>query len=254
MSSKNTLSVVFLLSLFSNCFYLNALQIEPLRTIVSVEAGIETKGSIMLTNEKKISVKIAIDLYDLSKQEGLLENDWLELESTSLELEPGQQIPLEYNIFLPKGSSGEYPARIAFTEKPASAVDQQMITINVKMSVPFYATIKGTEIYDVQIVGFDFNNDSNNEATVTLQNVGNVHVRPVGRCFIRSENSSDLLQTITINDDGYPIRPKSEQKFKVGFNDSFPAGKYVAELEFKPFKNHSKSICKPFSFDLETTH
>ena len=254
MPSKNTWIIVFLLSLFSNCFYLDALQIEPLRTIVSVEAGVETKGSIMLTNEKEISVRIEIDLFDLSKQKGLVENNWLELKSSLLELEPGQQIPLEYDISLPKGSSGEYPARIAFTEKPAGAVDHNMIAMNTRISVPFYATIKGTEVYDVQIVDFDFNNGSNNEATVTLQNVGNVHVRPVGQCFIRPENSNDLLQTITINDNGYPIRPKSEQTFKVGVDDSFPAGKYVAELEFKPFKNHSESIRKTFSFDLKAAH
>ena len=251
---KITLLVVFLLSLFFSCIHLNALQIEPLRTITSVEAGIENKGSIKLTNEKKIPVSVEIELIDLSKQRGLVEHDWLKLGSFLLELEPGQQMPLEYSIFLPKESSGEYPARIAFTEKPAGTSDQSMIAINTRVSVPFYATIKGTEVYDIRIADFDFDNDSRNEATVTLQNAGNVHVRPVGQCFIKSEENDDLLQSTTINDDGYPIRPESEQKFKVRFNKSFQVGTYVAELEFKPFKGHSESICKTFKFDLKAAH
>ena len=254
MPSKNTLLVVFLLSLFSNGFYLNALQIEPLRTIVSAEAGVENKGFIKLTNEKTAPVRIEIELYDLSKQKGLAENDWLKLETLSLELESGQQVPLKYIIFLPEGSTGEYPARIAFTEKPAGAVDKRA-AINTRVSVPFYATIKGTEIYDIQIVDFYFNSGSKDEATVTLKNIGNVHVRPTGQCLVRSKEDNDLLQSITINDDGYPIQPQSEQKFKVRFNESFPVGPYVAELEFKPFKSHPTSIRKTFNFDLSaTTH
>ena len=210
MPSKNTLLVFLLLSLFSNCTYLSALQIEPLRTIVSAVAGTENKGSIKLTNEKTVPVSVEIDLHDLSNKKGLVEHDWLKLGSSSLELKPGQQTSLEYSIFLPEGSAGEYPARIAFTEKPAGAKDPGMIAVNTRVSVPFYATIKGTEIYDIQIADFYFNPDSGNEATVTLQNTGNVHVRPIGQCLVRSEENNDLLQSTAINDDGYPIQPKSE--------------------------------------------
>jgi hypothetical protein len=251
MLSRYTTRLLFLLFLLSSSLGLNALRIEPLRTIISTEAGIENKGSITLTNEKKIPVSVEIELLDISKQKGLVEHDWLKFGHSLLELEPGEQIQLGYSIFLPGGSSGEYPARIAFTERAAGAIDTEMVTINTRVSVPFYATIRGTEIYDIQIDEFYFNGDSRREATVVVQNSGNVHVRPVGRCVVKSEEVDGLMQSVAINGGGYPILPKSKEKFKVRFSKAFPVGAYVAQLEFRPFEGREENVSRTFNIDFE---
>ena len=216
---------------------------------MSVEAGSENNGSILLTNEKKIPTRIEVALNDLSKQSGLAENDWLKLSHDFFELGPGEEAFLNYSIFLPSESTGEYSARIAFTEESLNSSSRQDSVLKARISVPFYATVKGTETYNLDIIDFAFDKVSKEEVSVTILNLGNVHIRPKGNCKIKLKTDDIILQKVEINKDGYPIKPGLKQKFKVTLERPLSSGSYLAELEFKPFAGHNLIVRKSFEFN-----
>ncbi len=233
--------------LFTNC--LSALQVSPLRTIAQIEAGQKTEGSITLINNKDFPVSIEVESKDLVQNENN-DAEWFTLSQDAIFLEPNSDTSLDYKVLLPEGSTGEYKARVAFLERPLNSEGEALVSINTKISIPLFFSVKGTEVYDFEVVDFKLDKNSRSEAEMVIINRGNVHVRPIGTCLIKCLNENSVIKSLAVNSDGYPIFPGLEQQFKVKLGASLPTGKYAAELEFKLSNTSEHSIRKSFEFEI----
>ena len=222
-----------------------SLQITPLRTMMQADAGQEINGSITLVNDKRVPVNVEISLQDNSDT-GEAETDWLSLHQDVIFVEAKQSSSLEYAVSIPKTASGEYYARIAFLEKPANAKEAN-VAILTKISVPFIVSVKGTEIYDYEIVDFHVGSDS---VDLTVHNKGNVHIRPFGNCYISSLENKKLIQTVKLNHDSRAVLPGVEQQFKVRLKEELVSGQYVGELQVALSPQSKNFISKSFEFEV----
>ena len=227
-----------------------SLQIDPLRMLIQVSAGQEQTGSITITNSKQTPVNVLISL-----QNSLLEGDieWLSLDKDSVFLEANQKANINYRVLIPEGVVGECNARIAFLENPVASGEQSMLSIKTKISIPFFASVKGTEIQDLEILSFEVNEDKSDEAKIVIHNKGNVHVRPTGMCLVKisGEHGDQLIQSTQVNHDGYPVRPGKKQAFELKFSDPLVAGSYTAEFKLKSITQISHTIKDEIKFQLD---
>jgi P pilus assembly chaperone PapD len=237
-----------LLLLVSNSY---ALQIDPLRTMIQVEAGKKTTGTITLTNNKEEVINLVVSLRNSTMQNAQSEEvEWLSLETGNLSIESKQQLVLEYHVLIPEGATGECKSRIAFLEVPASSNQGEMVSINTKISVPFFATIKGTEVCDFEVASFEITNDLKDVAALVVENRGNVHVRPSGTCSIKKMGEGQTVQSTRVNKTNYPIFPGEKKEFKVEFDKPLTPGKYVAELQLESSTQVSHATQKSFEFEI----
>lgn len=237
-----TIGVIFLGGV-KNSF---SLQVTPLRTIIQVDGGQEVNGSITLVNDKQVPVNVEISLQNKASDEAKVETNWLALSQDVISVEAEQSSLLEYKVSIPKTASGEYYARIAFLEKPVDTKDGG-VAILTKISVPFIASVKGTEIYDYEVVDFHIDGSS---VDVTIHNEGNVHIRPFGNCSISSLEDNQVIQTVKLNHDNCAVLPGVEQKFKIRFKEELMSGKYVGELQVALSPQSKDFISKSFEFEI----
>ena len=131
-------------------------------------------------------------------------------------------------------------------EKPANSKEAN-VAILTKISVPFIVSVKGTEIYDYEIVDFHVDSDS---VDLTVHNKGNVHIRPFGNCYISSLENKKLIQTVKLNHDSRAVLPGVEQQFKVRLKEELVSGQYVGELQIASSPQSKNFISKSFEFEV----
>ena len=214
---------------------LSALQIEPLRTMIQVDAAQKTRGSITLTNSENQTIRISVSLQNPFLEKAESENhQWIKLDKEILTIEPREQSILNYEVFIPEGITGECSSRIAFTRIPAEdSSGKGMVSINTKVSVPFFATVKGTQVCNFEVKMFKVDNRPATKAEVTISNLGNTHVRPTGTCTIKVFDSDEIVQLADFNHSSYPVFPDKEHTFTIQFEKPLPVGKYTAGFDLE---------------------
>ena len=225
------------------------LQIDPLRTMIQVEAGRIYNGSITLTNTEDRQVIITVLLANQVLANFQDNNHWLKLEQSRVTIESMQQAVLNYVVLAPEGATGELRSRIAFSEVP-SEQEKSMLAINTKISVPFFATVKGTEAYYFEVIDFKLTDTTNQGASVTLRNGGNVHVRPTGTCLIREMGQAEEVISAQLNKSLYPLFPDESKTFQISFDQPLLPGKYVAEIQLESATQACLSIHQVFEFEV----
>lgn len=225
------------------------LQIDPLRTMIQVEPGRNYNGSVLLTNTEDRPVTITISLANRVLRNFQDNNDWLKLEQNHITIGSMQQAVLNYFVLAPEGATGELRSRIAFSEVP-SELEQSMLSINTKISVPFFAAVKGTEEYNFEVTDFKLNDTTNQSASVTLHNGGNMHVRPTGTCLIRQIGQAYAVESVQLNKSQYPLFPDESKPFRINFDQVLSPGKYVAEIQLESVTHTTHSIRQVFEFEV----
>ena len=231
------------------CINLLGLQIDPLRTMITVDAGKKEVGCITLTNTNNKKSNISVSFENQAIHGDLGKKDWLTSDQNFVVIEPGQQAVLKYEVFISDGVTGELRSRIAFSEV---SPDQKegAVAINTKISVPFFATVKGTEVYDFEVVSFEVKDDAKETANVIIHNRGNVHVRPSGICSISKMGEEKPLQSIQLNKTKYPVFPNEEKEFYMKLNKPLSPGKYTVELQLESITQINHSIRQILEFEV----
>jgi hypothetical protein len=126
-----------------------ALMLSSYGIRLSGKAGSTLAASIDLTNEKDKALEFDILIQDLSKQPAR-SRAWLETDRGPIRLGPHESITLDFNVLLPEDATGQFLARISFTErekdKPSSPV-----SFLTRVSIHLAATVEGTVIFKGQI-------------------------------------------------------------------------------------------------------
>ena len=196
------------------------LSIDPLRPIFTMPPGKNAIAEIRLTNDKQTSVEVKVSFNDFSRNKetssewvsfsfkDMEENTVVDLDAQSIAINPGESKRLLCKVVVPQEATGELRGRLAFTEMPpASASVAGPMAIQTRISIPFSVFIEGTETYDLEIHSIRLNPGKPEYLEVILENKGNVHIRPKGKCTLSRQGEGRVIAKYDINQNGNPIYP-----------------------------------------------
>jgi hypothetical protein len=167
-------------------------------------------------------------------------SSWIKISADGITLLPGhsQSIPFTINVPANEGPGGYYGAVVFGTVapklKPGEADKGAAVGVAEQAASLVLLQIEG--IADERADVREFKTDKLFYATpfqvnfsTKIQNLGNVHVKPMGVIEI-TDMLGKKVATLSVNDKGGNILPKSTRLFTNHWNDSFGFGRYRAEL------------------------
>lgn len=206
------------------------LTITPSRQEISVAPGGKFKGVYTVRNDYQTPVDVKVEFRDwfvLAENKNLNISDWLSVSPSKVHLLPGEMKNVEYKVHISKSAKGVLVGMVSFVPET-----QEQQGINLVISVSIFITVSGTEKINAYLDNMKFSRDGGNlQVSVEVQNKGNVHLRPEGKCVLESGNSQKIEVQIP---QGRPVYP-GMSRTSVGRIDinKVPAGKYSAMVELK---------------------
>jgi hypothetical protein len=146
---------------------------------MTVEPGGSYENYYSITNNYDGDVVVDITLQNWNSYEGnagLNVDDWLFVEPKKVSIKKGETKGLNYKIVTSTNMTGSISAHVVFTVVPPG---NDML--RVKMLMPIYVIFKGTEDVNFEISDILFRKyEGQTLGKVTINNKGNVHIRPLG--------------------------------------------------------------------------
>lgn len=202
--------------------------IDPIQVEIQVEQGVETKGICKIFNTGGKPINAAVRLENWLNL-GVKPDTWLRVEPISFKIEPGKFSEVEYIVSVPIGSTGELMAMAFF-----GGIEEGS-NVGAEFGIPFYVSVKGTEIVDVEIVELvvDYNVDSGISGFVDIMNKGNVHIRPHSTIHVLDSNGKSAAFFGVPY--GLPVHVGKERSFNFSKKDvKLKPGRYkvIAEANY----------------------
>lgn len=232
---RRTLSLLLvLLSLnFSPLLLYAGIGVNPTVTEISLYPGKIRTGAFTVLNDGDKATEVKVELEDWGRKEGGVEvTSWLRIKPLKFELGPGETRKVKYKIEVPKGAKGELMAMVFF----GSIVPQGGgVGIQTRFGVSIYVTIKGTEVVEASIeklnasrYGSESSENSGINFGVTVENRGNVHVRPRGKVTVEDRDGNTVMEVDILY--GFPVFPQAKRTFPAIWKGGvLPPGEYKAE-------------------------
>ncbi len=199
---------------------------------ILAKPGELVSGAITLSNERSIPAELDVLVNDLSAQPRESRN-WLKLGRSEIVILAGASTQLEYTVLLPTKATGQFLSRISFTERLPDR-DSAAVGFLTRLSIHLAATVVGTETYGGDITDIAVCVTPRPQVRLTVENRGNVYVKPKGTCLIFDETTSNRVAEVAVNRHGEAVHVgRSEQL--IGLLDTpLPPGTYraVASLSF----------------------
>lgn len=195
-------------------------------TELEVVPGIEKTATFTVANSDNEEVLVKVQPEDWLKlrigSSPLEVSEWLTMDEYEFKLEPGEAKNIGYRVKVPHGIEGELVAQVFF----ASGTIQTSGNINIasRFGVALYVGIEGTEVIAPEIADLKVDKQS---VAITVNNLGNVHLRPSG--------------TVTIKDGKGNI----EQQMQVPYTAVIFAGKghtYTVSVDDKKLSRGKKTL------------
>jgi hypothetical protein len=167
-------------------------------------------------------------------------SSWINISIDGIKLAPGQEQAIPFSINIPDnvGPGGYYGAVVFGTQAPKAkpGAGDKGASIGVAEQAAALVLLqiagKADERADIR----EFKTDKNTYDTpftvnfsTKIQNLGNVHVKPMGVIEI-TDMFGKKVATLTVNDKGGNILPKSTRLFSSTWKDNFGFGRYRAVL------------------------
>lgn len=220
-----------------------AFSVAPPRVEIVLLPGGVYEDAFTVTNTQEETILLDVGLEDRSvgaakTGRGQQSLEWLKIHSKTLEIAPGKSGAVNYTITVPKGARGERLARISFTKAPLPG--KTMLGVQSVMTFSIYVIIEGTEVIEGDISGIYIFKTDPLEVRVTMQNSGNIHIRPGGEVILVKDGwsgESDRHElSLPLNKYEFPVYPFSERTWKIKSEEKIDPGKYEARvnMEFGP--------------------
>jgi len=227
---------------------------------ISVPAGGNYSGSFTVGNPADTAVKIRVTVEDWSSaQDGreIIKGEkaslgWFAFSPQELELGPNETDIVSYTVKLPERAEGEYAAMVYFgtvADRP-----ERGIAIASRIGNAFYVMVKGTEVVKGELIDIAVTRTDPMNIRVTIENSGNIHIRPRGDITIRkkglflSEKDREPV-IIPFNKAGFPVLPNRNHIFEARSKDvRFGLGWYSLEFEAE---FDGKKLEKELKFKVE---
>jgi hypothetical protein len=230
------------------------IRISPTITDETVNPGDVLNRSIKVKNDSDAPKVFYVYLFDFKaggetgianlilpgSEPGPYLSSWLEITNQAIEFSAGEEKIIDFNINVPSnaGPGGYYGAVVFGTEPPklnvgseergaAMSISQQtasLILIQVRGDVNESASIREFSTKK-QFYSLPFNV----EFLTRIEDTGNVHIKPRGQIKIINMFGKDVA-TISFNDKGSNILPKSIRRFEDVWAGKRGFGKYNASV------------------------
>lgn len=207
--------------------------VKPTVTELSLSPGKRRAGTFTVLNDGDKAVKVKVELEDWRrKEEGVEVDSWLKVKPLEFELGPGKTKKVKYKIEIPQEAEGELVAMVFFGSlAPAGGG----VGIKMRFGVSIYVAIKGTEVVEANIEKLDAKNYGSESPEnyginfgVTIENMGNVHIRPKGRVTVEDEEGNRIKELEVFH--GFPVFPQAKRTFPAIWKRGvLPPGEYKAK-------------------------
>ena len=173
-------------------------------------------------------------------EDGSFMSSWIEITTEGVEFGAGEEKIIPYRVRVPAeaGPGGYYGAILFGTTPPklflgsedkgaGMAIAQQtgsLILLQVKGDVHEEARVREFNT-DKRVYGTPFDA----RFLVRIENLGNVHVKPVGLLTVRNMFGKEVA-VIKMNEGGANVLPKSIRRFEYGWGGETGFGRYRAGL------------------------
>lgn len=238
------------------------IQVTPTVVQLNLPRGEEDSDFFSVLNDTDKLVSVEVELEELLKSqisgEDITVDSWLEVEPKKFDINPGETKKVGYKVKVPPGREGELRAQAFFATEgtPIGGVG-----IKSRFGVAIYVAIEGTEVVEAEITDIsiselspelDKNFAGGIKVGVTVQNKGNVHLRPRGRVKIKNEKG-EMVKELTLPY-GYPIMPQtSHTYYAFGENVELSSGRYkaIAFIRYGDIYERDKSYEIQTSFSIK---
>ncbi len=188
---------------------LAGLSVKPTVTEKVLDPGAAEEGIYEITNVGEAKIEVTIQLEDwmdrlFGKKDAMEVGQWLTVEPNTVTLEPGQVAELKYKVTAPQNFINEKVAQVFFTYS-------ENIGLTSRLGVIFYLSPKKTAAMKASLTQFiaqaDFKEDKEPDllSYMTIQNDGNVHIRPRGVVTILDQSETPVRELLVENVPGiYP--------------------------------------------------
>ncbi len=238
--------VLSVLLLAGSPAYALKINITPPRVELSIAPGEEKMGHITITNfDKTGSMRVKVYVQDLvylpdGSNDFLPPNstpwsfaDWIKVGPTELDIAPGNEAVVRYLISVPKDvKGGRYGVIFFEVVVPPSKVREVGASVTMRLGSIILVTLEGTEVYQARIANIKTakpKGDKPFSVSCTVENQGNILVRPHGTVKIIDEDKNQIAE-LGMNTDKGGVLPGTSRKFTVEYESKLPKGIYYAQV------------------------
>lgn len=236
---------------FQKTFSQVGIRISPLRFEETVEPGEILTKYFKVTNTSKepqtfyffsADFKPAGEagqaiLIPSGSEEGPYLSSWVKIPKEGIEFKPGEekQIAVEFHVPQSIGPGGYYGAIIVGPKPPKLEAQKGALVVTANQAALLVLfRVKGATIEEARVREFttdkNFYNAPFSVKFITrIENFGNVHIKPLGVIEIKNLFGK-TVKTLTLNEHGANVLPKTVRRFENTWADNFALGKYTAFL------------------------
>ncbi len=179
----------------------------------------------------------SVRLLPIGTQEGPFLSSWVDIPDEGMTFAPREKKQVQVNFRVPQNvGPGGYYGAVVFGPKAPEIKEGEgsVIALTHQVGVLVLFQVKGDAHYEARIREFttDYNFYENPfvvNFTTRVENLGNVHVKPVGTIKIESMRGSQVA-ALPVNEAGANALPDSIRRFENTWEDDFGLGKYTATL------------------------
>ncbi len=213
--------------------------VSPSRVEAKVPPGKSFEEKFTFSNPEEKPIQVRVMFSDRTKNP--VTEDWLKLAQETIEIAPKEIVEIPYTVTIPEGAIGEYNAWIVSEEITPEETSNSMASFALRMSVPVYVMVRGTEQYDFDVKNISIKNKQPAEFNLFLHNTGNVHIRPTGSIVITGVDSPKKY-ALKFNEINWGIIPNETTEYITRFEDNqqLSDGIYKAEIKIQAGDDDNK--------------
>lgn len=157
---------------------------------------------------------------------------WFQIRPSEFDLLPREEKIVTVTVSVPREARGGGYSIIFFeTLVPAKEKTESSTRMNVRLGSFILVTVDGTEEYKAKLQNISVSRDEKDKHSViqvTIQNEGNVLIRPQGTVKLLDKVGEEV-KLLTLNEARSGVFPGTSRAFMVKVEDNVPAGTYKAE-------------------------
>lgn len=160
--------------------------------------------------------------------------NWFQFEQNTVSIAPGEWKEVPFSLTIPQNAAFGNYFTITFTQAGnEESVSQPGAQLSGAVAIPILINVDapGSKA-EAKLIEFKTANEINEHLPVefltTIENTGNIHLRPIGNVFVKGNNNKDIA-SIPVNDGAGNILPGSARQFSSFWTDGFIVKEPVVE-------------------------
>jgi len=237
--------------------------ISPPTADFSLNPGAYAEGTIKIINDDSEAISFEASFQDFivdnplgipsfqinNTSERYSASSWLEVSPSSFVIPPQTHQTVNYYIHVPSTARpGGHYAGLIFSPQNSSSLSNSGASVNTNIAALLSVSVNGetTEKANViSITGDKFSEFGPVRITTTIQNLGDLHIKPQGRVsLINMLGSSIEAKNLPENN----IFPEASRNFEVSLGNKFMLGRYKASFLGSYGKNNNNPLTSEFYF------